>query len=155
MTRKFSLNKLDKLILDKLQQDIPFIQTPWKVIARELDISESFLIKRIRYLKENGVIRRISATFDPRKIGFVSTLAAVKVSPKRIGKVAQRINLYPEATHNYQRDAEYNLWFALVAVNKKRIAKILSQIKKIKDVDKISEFPATKLFKINTNFVTR
>ena len=140
---------LDKRILNRLQEDIPFVERPWKAIARELNITEAFLLKKIVFLKKEGIIRRINAVFAPRKIGFVSTLIAIKAAPSDIEKVAKKINSYPEVTHNYQRDAEYNLWFTLIAKDTKRIAQIKASLKKDKNIQRLLDFPAVKLFKIN------
>jgi len=144
--------KIDKLILNRLQDDLPFRERPWESVAEDLGITEDFLLKRIAFLKKKGIIRRISAVFSPRKIGLVSTLAAVKTSPASARKVAQQINSYPEVTHNYKRDAEYNIWFTIVAGNAKSIARIISEIRRNKAVKKLSEFPTVKLFKIDVNF---
>ena len=147
-----NLSTLDKRILNRLQEDLPFETRPWKIVARELNIKEGLLLKRIAILKKRGIIRRISAVFSPRKVNFVSTLAAIKAKPGRMDSAAKRINLYPEVTHNYRRDGKYDLWFTLVAKNKKRITQILSWLKKDKDIEDISEFPTLKLFKINVKF---
>jgi len=146
------MTKLDKCILNRLQQDLPFIKRPWSVIAGELGVEERFLLKRIDFLKKKGIIRRISAVFNPAQLGFVSTLVAIKTAPARIKQVARKLNSYPEVTHNYQRGAEYNLWFTLVAKDSKRIARILAELKKDKDIEEILNLPAIKLFKIEVNF---
>lgn len=149
---KNKLDPLDKRILNRLQEDIPFVERPWEAVACELHIKEDFLLKRIAFLKKRGIIRRISAVFSPRKINFASTLVAVKTAPNVIEKVAKKINAYPEVTHNYQRDAEYNLWFTLIAKNRRKITQILNKIKRDKNVRQLAEFPTTKLFKINVKF---
>lgn len=146
------LSLLDRRILNRLQEDIPFVERPWEVIAAKLKIKEDYLLKRTAFLKKQGIIRRISAIFSPRKISFVSTLVAAKIAPGCIDKVAKRINSYPEVTHNYRRSAEYNLWFTLIAQDTKRIAQITAGLKQDKNIKKISEFPATKIFKINVKF---
>jgi siroheme decarboxylase len=146
------MTKIDKRILNRLQEDIPFIARPWEAVAKDLGVTEELLLKRIAFLKKKGIIRRISAVFSPRKIGLVSTLAAIKTSPASARKVAQQISSYPEVTHNYKRDAEYNIWFTIVAGNAKNIAKIISEIRKNKAVKKLAEFPMVRLFKIDVNF---
>lgn len=146
------LSLLDKRILNRLQEDIPFVERPWKAIAGELGIKEDFLLTRIACLKKQGIIRRISGVFAPRQINFVSTLVAARISPAYISKAVKKINSYPEVTHNYKRSGEYNLWFTLVAPNNKRIAQIITQLKKDKNIEKISELPAVKIFKINVKF---
>jgi len=125
---------------------------PWEIIAARLKIEEDYLLKRIAALKKQGIIRRISGVFSPRKINFVSTLVAAKIIPGSIEKVARKINSYPEVTHNYRRNAEYNLWFTLIARDTKRIAQIIAALKQDKNIKKISEFPAIKIFKINVKF---
>lgn len=147
--RRISLSLLDRRILNRLQDDIPFAQRPWEEIARQLRVKEGLLLKRVAFLKKTGIVRRISAVFTPRKVNFISTLVAVKTQAGAISKVAKKINSYPEVTHNYKRGAEYNLWFTLVARNNKRIAQIKNQIKKDKDVQRLLDLPALKLFKIN------
>ena len=147
--RKIKLSELEIRILNRLQEDIPFESRPWQAIARELGVEESTLLDRIASLKNSGMIRRISAGFSPRKVNFVSTLAAVKVSPGKIGCVAKAINIYPEVTHNYRRNGRYDLWFTLVAKNRARIEHIIDELNKNKDIKMLSEFPAVKTFKIN------
>lgn len=145
------LDSLDKRILNRLQQDIPFEARPWQKIAKELNIGEAALLKRVDFLKKKGIIRRISATFNPAKVGFISTLVAVKVAPDNIDAAVKKINSYSEVTHNYERDAEYNIWFTLVAKKRKRIREIVKQLKKSEKIEKILELPAIKLFKIDVN----
>lgn len=146
------LSVLDRRILNRLQEDIPFAEKPWRLIAGELGIREDRLLKRIASLKKDGIIRRISAVFSPRKIDFVSTLVGVKAAPGNIEKIIEEINSYPEVTHNYRRDGEYNIWFTLVAEKKTRIAYIMRRLKKNKNIEKMSEFPVIKLFKIDVRF---
>lgn len=146
------LSSLDTRILNRLQEDIAFVERPWEVIAARLKIKEDYLLRRIAFLKKQGIIRRICAIFSPRKISFVSTLIAAKIAPGSIEKAAKRINSYPEVTHNYRRNAEYNLWFTLIAQDTKRIAQIIAGLKQDKNIKKISEFPAIKIFKINVKF---
>ena len=149
---KNKLSSLDKRILNRLQDDIPFVERTWQAIAGQLKIEEDILLMRIAFFKKKGIIRRISAVFAPRKINFASTLIAVKTSSNNINKVARKINFYPEVTHNYRRAAQFNIWFALVAKNKKRITQIITELKKDKDIKQILEFPAVRIFKINVKF---
>ncbi|MEK6715024.1 MAG: AsnC family transcriptional regulator [Candidatus Omnitrophota bacterium] len=150
--KESKLNLLDRRILNRLQEDIPFLSRPWQEVSKELNISESVLLKRVEILKKRGIIRRIAATFNPKKCGSISTLVAVKASLLMTDKVAKKINVFSEVTHNYLRDAEYNIWFTIVAQSKKRIAHIIKKLKQDKDIDSIIELPAKRLFKIDVNF---
>ena len=152
LSSKKKLSVLDGRIIDRLQQGVPFVERPWDAIADDLDIDSATLLKSIKRLKKDGEIRRIAATFDPRKVGFSSTLVAVKIDLKKIDRVARRINVYDEVTHNYKRDAEYNLWFAMVASSRRRILQVIKEIKNDPEIEAILELPATRLFKIEVNF---
>jgi len=152
MSQSQKLTALDKRILNRIQQDIPFTARPWRKIAKGLKVSEPLLLRRLGFLKGNGIIRRISATFNPRRVGYVSTLVAIKVAPSDIAQVARKINSYCEVTHNYKRECEYNLWFTLVAKNRRRISEIISQIRKDKRTKAALELPAVKFFKVDVNF---
>jgi siroheme decarboxylase len=146
------LNLQDRRILNRLQEDIPFISRPWEALASQLRIKEGLFLKRITFLKKKGIIRRISAVISARKINYSSTLVAIRAKASDIAKVARKINAYPEVTHNYKRGAEYNLWFTLVAKNKSRIWQIIKELKQDQGIEKIAEFPAVKLFKIDVKF---
>ena len=41
--------------------------------------------------------------------------------------VAEAINRYPGATHNYEREGRYNLWFTLLTPGMDREQRILSE----------------------------
>jgi len=153
LKNKINLSALDKRILRRLQENIPFASRPWEIIAGELNINEGVFLKRVASLKKKGIIRRISAVFSPREIGLVSTLAAIKIVPDKTKDVVKKINAFSEVTHNYRRDTEeYNIWFTIVSTSKAGIKRILSLLKQDKAVEEISEFPAIKLFKINVCF---
>lgn len=152
MSQSQKLTLLDKRILNRIQQDIPFELRPWRKIAKGLKVSEPRLLKRIDFLKRSGIIRRISATFNPRRVGYVSTLVAVKVALSDIDAAARKLNSYPEVTHNYKRNSEYNLWFTLVAKNRQKISRIIGRIKKDKKINGVLELPAVRLFKVDVNF---
>lgn len=149
---KDRFSSFDKRLLDRLQRDIPFVKRPWSALAGRLNVQEPVFLERAGALKKKGVIRRISATFDPKKMGFTSTLAAAKIAPGRIDRVAAGLNAYPEVTHSYKRGSEFNLWFTIVARGKEAAARILGQLGKDKDVLALMELPAVRIFKIKVGF---
>ena len=84
-------------------------------MAGRLGIDEAELLERIGRLKEQGIIRRIGAVFDLRKLGFASTLCAARVPEEQVGNSSGSSMPVPGVTHNYRRDDEYNIWFTLIA----------------------------------------
>jgi DNA-binding Lrp family transcriptional regulator len=148
----YMLDETDKAILNRIQSDFPVTKKPYLAIAQELDLSEDDVIRRIKKLKKNGIIRRIGGNFVPEKLGFVSTLCAAVVPEGKIEAFAKTINRYSGVTHNYLRDGSFNVWFTFIAPSMKEIESNLRKISKETGVHEIISLPATKVFKIRAHF---
>ena len=107
------MDNTDKKLLDIVQDGFPLTSEPYREIASLLGVSEQDVIPRLKRLKDEGIIRRIGAIFDSKKLGYCSTLCAMKVPDQRIDEVALIINEYNGVTHNYLRNHEYNVWFTI------------------------------------------
>lgn len=149
------LTQFDKALLNMVQTGLPISKRPFMVLAEKLGSDEATILGRLRYLKDNGYIRRIGPFFDSHKLGYSGTLVAVKVDPNRIEAVTSVINSYPGVTHNYEREGEYNLWFALLAPNKAKQQQILAEIEGVPGVIKLISLPATKKFKVSVQFTLK
>ena len=115
------MDKLDKKILAELQNDFPLSVKPYHIIASRLGIGIEQLSDRINGLLDSGVIRRIGASLDSNKFGFCSTLVAVSVEPELVGRASEIIGQFHEVTHSYLRKDDFNIWFTLIAIDKKKI----------------------------------
>ena len=147
-----TLDELDKAILTVLQRDFPICAAPYRHLADRFGLSEEALISRIRRMKACGVIRRIGAVFDLKKLGYASTLVAAKTPKERVEEVAAVINAYPGVTHNYERDGALNLWFTLIAPSDAEIARTMEELKEKTGVREMRSMPATRTFKIQVDF---
>ncbi|MBT8368972.1 MAG: Lrp/AsnC family transcriptional regulator, partial [Deltaproteobacteria bacterium] len=110
-----NIDDIDRAILNRIQSDFPLTPRPYHTIGQELELSEDEVLKRVRRLKDTGIIRRIGGNFTPHALGFVSTLCAAKVPPDKIRQFAEAVNRYPGVTHNYRRDNSFNVWFTFIA----------------------------------------
>ncbi len=145
------MDNIDKLILNKVQTEFSFTERPFEELGKQLGLEEGEVLKRIKALKSEGIIRRIGASFDSKRLGFKSTLCAIKSPEERIDEVAETINEYPEVTHNYLRNHAYNIWFTLIAPSRERIYQILEEITQKTGISDIREMPAKRMFKIGVN----
>lgn len=146
------IDEIDRAILNRIQSDFPITRRPYLSIADDLNLSEENIIKRLKRLKQKGIIRRIGGNFAPEKLGFVSTLCAAKVPEDKIDSFAKIVNRYPGVTHNYRRDNKYNIWFTFIAQSMKEIIGNLEDISRETGVNGIINLPATKMYKIKAHF---
>ncbi len=148
------MDEIDSRILRELQHDFPLTERPYEVVADRLQMSSEQLWSRIERMLDQGVIRRMGASFDSKKLGFSSTLAAVSVGPDLVDRAGDVISRFPEVTHNYLRNDIFNIWFTMIAVDEKKIEDILEQIRTTLSLEKsaVLNLPVERLFKLDARF---
>lgn len=107
------LTDADAQLLNAVQWSFPLDAAPYGVLAERLGLTEAEIINRLQAVKDEGVLRQLSAIFDTRALGYTSALIAAKVDPDHIDDAAAVINLHPGVSHNYKRNHDYNLWYTL------------------------------------------
>lgn len=152
MVMMTTIDETDKKIINRIQMFFPVDPRPYEVIGKELGLSEDETVRRVKRLKEEGIIRRIGGNFGPYKLGFFSTLCAAHVPAEKIENFTETVNSYPGVTHNYMRSHYYNIWFTFIAESMEVIEENLEVISKTTGVTEILNLPATDLFKISANF---
>ena len=148
------MDELDCRILEALQNDFPLSERPYEILAHKLQIPCEELWNRIQRLIAEGVIRRIGASLDSRKLGFCSTLAAVSSKADLVEQAAKIIGQFSEVTHSYLRNDKFNIWFTIIAIDEERIEYILEQIRTSLSLEnsQVLNLPIKHLFKLNARF---
>ena len=147
------VKRVEKLVLDAAQADIPVSGRPFADIGAGLGVPEAEVLKILKAYKKKGVIRRIGGSFETRKLGFSSTLAGARVKPARLAAVAKEISKFPGVTHCYEREGEMNLWFTVgVRGTMAGVDKKIASFTRLPGVEKCFSFPVKKMFKIKTMF---
>ncbi len=141
----------DRELLNVIQADFPVEPHPYRVIGEKLGMDQEEVLARIANLKREGIIRRIGASINSRRIGFVSTLLAAKVPPEKFESFVQTVNSCPGVTHNYERKHAYNVWFTLIASSQAEKERIIRKLTEKTGIE-ILELPATRIFKIRVDF---
>lgn len=146
-----TLEKIEQRVFEVIQREFPIASRPYEELARRLGSSEDEVFGAVQSLCRKGIIRRLGGSFDSRKIGHKSTLAAVSAPRDRLEDVVKAINAYPGVTHNYEREGKYNVWFTIIAPSEEDIE---STIKEIEDRTGLTvlNMPATHVFKIKVDF---
>ena len=148
------MDNLDRQIITQLQVDFPLEANPYDIIAERLGIEPEVLFKRVENLIDIGTIRRIGASVDSRKIGYSSTLAAIRVSEDQVDSASELIESRPEITHSYLRAHEYNVWFTVIASTQERVKEVIEElrIELSLEVCDVLNLPMLQLFKLDARF---
>jgi siroheme decarboxylase len=145
------MNSRDRELLNEIQAGFPVEPHPYKVLAGRLGTTEEDVLRRIARLKAQGIIRRLGASINSRRIGFVSTLLAAQVPSDKFDSFVAAVNACPGVTHNYERKHAYNVWFTLIASSSEEKQRILRELTARTGVE-ILELPARRIFKIRVDF---
>ncbi len=149
---KGKMDRIDREILNEIQSRFPLRSRPFREVGKKLRLSEKEVLRRVSRLKEEGIIRRIGANFNSRRLGFTSTLCAAKVPENKLSDFIEAVNRYPGVTHNYERDGDYNIWFTFIGESTKTIEQALEEIKIGTGIHELISLPAEKIFKIRVDF---
>ena len=144
------LSAIERKILNYIQQGIPLEPRPFKTLAEKVSIGEEGLIDKIKDLKDRGIIRGISAGINHINLGFKSTLVAFKTTPDNLETVVREVVVYPEVTHCFLRDGEYNLWAVFIYRNN-RLRQFLTKMSSRLGEKNIISLPTQRQFKLKTN----
>jgi DNA-binding Lrp family transcriptional regulator len=145
------MDLLDRNLLNEIQAAFPIKPHPYQIIGERLGLDESEVLKRIANLRQSGIIRRLGASINSRRVGFVSTLLAAKVPKEQFSSFVQIVNSCKGVTHNYERRHEYNVWFTLIAPSEQEKNQTIQNLIQKTGIN-IIELPAKRIFKIRVDF---
>jgi siroheme decarboxylase len=98
------LDSIDRKILVALQGDLDDSPEPYAGIASDVNISETEVIRRIKRMQEDGIIRRIGAMIRHIEAGIgFNGMIVWKVEPDRVEEAGRLMAGFPEVTHCYER----------------------------------------------------
>lgn len=124
------MDRLDRNIINTLQQGFPICEQPYAEVAARLGTSEEELLTRLQRLLDEGLLTRFGPMYHAEQMGGGLTLAAMRVPEWDFERVSELVNRHPEVAHNYQRDHALNMWFVLATETPERIAHIIDIIER-------------------------
>ncbi|MFP4083299.1 MAG: AsnC family transcriptional regulator [Desulfonatronovibrio sp.] len=151
MTNDSGLSRKEKQILDIIQTDFPLESRPYDIIGKMVGLTEAEVLSRVRKLKQTGVIRRIGANFQSRKLGWHSTLCAASVPEDKLEEFVAEVNSHSGVTHNYLRKHKQNVWFTYIGPSRESVQESLQEITRKTGIE-ILNLPAKNMFKIKVDF---
>jgi len=121
---------VDFELLNRWQRDFPLESQPFARVAEQVGLDARGVLARYHALAQDGALSRIGAVFRPNTVG-ASTLAAMRVPPAALTRVAEQVSAQPEVNHNYERAHGLNLWFVATAADARALEQALARIEQV------------------------
>jgi len=139
------MDNIDRQIINSLQGGFPISDSPYRMVAEQLEIREEELLERLESLLENQILTRFGPMYDIQKLGGSFSLCAIRVPSERFDEVTEIVNSFSEVAHNYERDHEFNMWYVLATESTEQIALTNQAIEfqtglKVYNMPKVQEF---------------
>ncbi|MCL1880103.1 MAG: Lrp/AsnC family transcriptional regulator [Actinomycetia bacterium] len=100
------LSATDRLIISRLQGDVPIAPDPYQLIADDLGISLEHLLERLAWFKDQGILKRLAAIPRHQNIGFTANAMVVwNVPDEDAARVGKLFAAEAYVSHCYQRSA--------------------------------------------------
>ncbi len=147
-----TLESVDQRLLNKLQASFPLLSEPFKALGQDLGVTEAEAIQRVASLKKQNIVRQISAIFDTRRLGYTTTLVAMRFPQERLSAAARHINQHPGVSHNYARNGYFNLWFTIAVPPGEDLRGTVERLGCETSAEAVRIMPTLRFFKIGVNF---
>ena len=146
------LNRKQKDIIRLLQGDMPVSKRPFAELAAQLSISEDELLHELRFLQQEGYLRRLSSVLYHRKAGFTyNVMVAWKVEESRIDNTGKLMSSSPHTTHVYQRETHpqwpYNLYTMIHGKDENECMDIVASLSQLTGETDYILLPSIREFK--------
>jgi len=130
-----SLDDKDVKVIQILERNS---RTPISEIARELKVSDVAIIKRLRKLEQEGVIKRYTVLLDPRKLGYsYVAITGIDVESDKIFEVANEVSAKEYVKFAAITTGDHAIITVIWARDSSELAKILSDIGRINGVKRV------------------
>jgi DNA-binding Lrp family transcriptional regulator len=151
------VDDLDTQLLDRIQTELPLVERPYAALADVIGSDEATVLERVDALREQKVIRQISAIFDSRRLGYRGMLVAARTPAERQDAAAAVFSTHPGVSHNYLREHELNVWFTLTVSPRSQLGldRTVELLGELAEVDVIRPMPALRFFKIGVDLDVR
>jgi DNA-binding Lrp family transcriptional regulator len=134
-----------------LQKNIPLVKRPFRAIGERLGLAEADVLRIVRKLQREGVIRKVCAILRHQPAGYVhNALILWAVPDERTDEVGRILAGFPDVTHCYERRppfaGKYTL-FSMVHMRENRQAERLDTLTQATGITDIQVLTSVEEFK--------
>ena len=127
------IDAIDRLLIVEVQQGLPLTSRPYAAIAGQLNISEQEVIKRLAFLKQQGLIKRLGVVVKHRKLGYRANAMVVwNIPDGSVDEIGRLLGQVPFVNLCYQRPRreqwQYNLYCMIHGKSREVVLQQLQQL---------------------------
>jgi Lrp/AsnC family transcriptional regulator for asnA, asnC and gidA len=135
MVTRAKLDEKDEIIVKMLMENA---RTPLSDIAKELEISDVAVRKRVTKLEKMGVLLGYTAKVDPKALGYeVISLTGIDVESENLLAVAQEVANRPYARSVSVTTGDHAIMVEIWARDGDEMSKIIKEISDLPGVKRI------------------
>jgi len=132
------VDEIDLKIIEKLAVNA---RATYSEIASEVGLSDVAVMKRIRKLEQEGVIRKYTVIVDPAKLGFSKvSLTGINVAPDKLFDVVEELKKRDYVKQLLVTSGDHSLIALVFARSSEEMIRIHDEISRIEGVLKV--YPA-------------
>jgi DNA-binding Lrp family transcriptional regulator len=140
-----------RALIAAIQDGLPLVARPYAAIGRQVGLSEREVIRRLRELLEQGVIKRLGVVVRHHELGYRANAMVVwDVPDAEVGRVGRRLGEFPFVTLCYRRprrlpDWPYNLF---TMIHGRDRGQVLARVDELVDRCGLQAIPRRPLFSL-------
>jgi len=120
-----SIDRLDLRIIRSLSQNS---RKPYSTIARELEVSDGTVRKRVNRLVEDGIIRQFNLLLDYHRIGrIVKAFIGLRVNANKLMNVVGHLEGNPDVQVLYRTTGNVDLFVEVIFKDVEELKQFLEQ----------------------------
>lgn len=141
------LDEIDRAIISYLQYDG---RMPFTKIAKELEIAEGTVRRRVKQLSDNGSLQ-IVAIVEPQDLGWTeAAMIGISTKSNLINEVASKIAQLPEVTYLFQAAGDFDLFAEVFCRDRAHFVSFLNNdLQQIPGIERTQSFMILKMHKLS------
>ena len=146
------LEERDRRVVRAMADGIPIVARPYAILAEKAGLTEEEFLRRLRALKERGILRRVGAVLQHRRAGFsANALCVWQIPEERLDEVGAIASREAAVSHCYSRESlpewPYNFYVMLHAKSREECEKIADRISRESQMGKGQMFYSVREWK--------
>jgi Lrp/AsnC family transcriptional regulator for asnA, asnC and gidA len=144
-----AIDKIDKYIIEQLTVNG---RASFANIAKDINLTDVAIKKRLDRLMQKGIIKAISAEIDYEILGFTEKAEMlITIDPSKQNEIIKKLKDIEDVKEVLEVTGEYNVIVRIMAIDKSDLKQLLDNIFKIDGITKISILTLLKEHKNSKN----